>query len=138
MDCMFCAIAAGRSAAEVVYEDEWTVAFMDINPANTGHTLIVPRQHARDIWDIDEDSAAAVMRAATRVARAVRAGLAPDGLNLVQASGRAAFQSVFHFHLHVIPRWREDGLRPPWRPSPGDRESIRAAAALIREHIEER
>ena len=136
-DCVFCAIVEGRAPAEVVYEDEATMAFMDINPATSGHLLVIPRQHIRDIFEIDEDRAAAVMRSAVRVARALSAAVQPDGLNLVQASGRAAFQSVFHFHLHVIPRWWDDGLRQPWRPIPGDAAAIQATALRIRDHIEE-
>ena len=135
MDCIFCAIIEGTAPAEIVYEDEATVAFMDINPANPGHTLVVPRQHVRDVFDIDEETGAAVMRAAVRVARAIKAALQPDGVNLMQASGPAAFQSVFHFHLHVVPRWWDDSLKLPWRPVPGDPPAIRAVAARIREHI---
>jgi len=135
MDCIFCAIIEGKAPAEMVYEDESVVAFMDINPANAGHTLVVPRQHVRDIFDIGEETAAAVMRAVVRVARAIKAALQPDGVNLLQASGRAAFQSVFHFHIHVVPRWWDDDIMLPWHPRPGDPTAIRAAAARIREHI---
>ena len=135
MDCIFCTIVEGKAPAEVVYEDEATVAFMDINPANPGHVLVVPRQHVRDVFGIDEETAAAVMRAAVRVARAIKAALQPDGVNLMQASGPAAFQSVFHFHLHVVPRWWDDSLKLPWRPTPGDPSAIRAAASRIREHV---
>jgi len=135
--CVFCAIVEGRAPAEVVYQDDATMAFMDINPATTGHVLVIPRRHIRDLLEIDEDSAAAVMRSVVRVARAMREAVQPDGLNLVQASGRAAFQSVFHFHMHVIPRWRDDGLKPPWRSIPGDTGAIRATASRIRDHFEE-
>ncbi len=135
MDCIFCAIIEGKAEAEIVYEDEATVAFMDINPANPGHTLVVPRQHVRDVFDIDEETAAAVMRAAVRVARAIKAALQPDGVNLMQASGPAAFQSVFHFHFHVVPRWWDDSLKLPWRPTPGAPSVIQAAASRIRENI---
>ena len=135
MDCIFCAIIEGKAPAEVIYEDEAVVAFLDINPANDGHTLIVPRQHVQDIFDIGEETAAAVMRAVVRVAQAIKAALQPDGVNLMQASGRAAFQSVFHFHIHIVPRWWGDDLRLPWHPRPGDPVAIRAVAARIREHI---
>jgi len=136
-DCVFCAIVEGKAPAEVVYRDEATMAFMDINPATSGHVLVIPRQHIQDIFEIDEESAAAVMRSAVRVARALVAAVRPDGCNLVQASGRAAFQSVYHFHVHVIPRWWDDGLKRPWRPVPGETAAIRATASLIREHIKE-
>jgi len=135
MDCIFCAIIEGKAPAEIVYEDEATVAFMDINPANPGHVLVVPRRHVRDVFDIDEETAAAVMRAAVRVTRAIKAALQPDGVNLMQASGPAAFQSVFHFHLHVVPRWWDDDLKLPWRPTPGDSSVIQSTASRIREHI---
>ncbi len=135
MDCVFCSIIEGKAPAEIIYEDEATVAFMDINPANPGHTLVVPRQHVRDVFDIDEETAAAVMRAAVRVARAIKAALQPDGVNLFQASGRAAFQSVFHFHIHIVPRWWDDRLKLPWRPTPGYPSAIQSAASRIREHI---
>ena len=137
MDCVFCAIVEGKAPAEVVYEDEMTVAFMDINPANPGHTLVIPRKHVRDIFSMDEETAVTVMRAAVRVARAIEAALQPDGINLIQANGRAAFQSVFHSHLHIIPRWWGDDIVLPWRPKPGDPEAIWATAARIRAHIEE-
>ena len=137
-DCVFCSIRQGTAPAEVVYEDEATIAFMDINPASQGHVLVVPRRHTRDLFDIEESDACDVMRAAVKVARAVKGALRADGVNLFHASGRAAFQSVFHFHIHVIPRWESDGLRAPWRSVPGDLEDIRSAGACIRRHIEER
>jgi len=137
VDCVFCAIVEGKAPAEVVYEDEMTVAFMDINPANPGHTLVIPRQHVRDILAIDEETAAAVMRTAVRVARALEAALQPDGINLIQANRRAAFQSVFHWHTHIVPRWWGDDIVLPWRPKPGDPAAIQATAARVRAHIEE-
>ncbi|MDH7487129.1 MAG: HIT family protein [Anaerolineae bacterium] len=137
MDCIFCAIVEGKAPAEVVYQDEMTMAFMDVNPANAGHTLVIPRKHVPDIFAIDEETAAAMMRTAVRVARAIEAALRPDGINLIQANGRAAFQSVFHSHLHIIPRWWGDGITLPWRPKPGDPAAIQTTAARIRAHIEE-
>jgi len=130
--CIFCAIVAGHAPAEVVYEDEHTLAFMDINPAIQGHVLVVPKKHARDIFDIAEKEAQHVMRAAVRVARAVDQALHPDGVNLIQANRRAAFQSVFHFHVHVIPRWWDDGIAPPWKHARGEPEALREAAERIR------
>jgi len=111
LDCIFCAIVAGRAPAEVIFEDEETIAFMDVNPANPGHILVIPKRHVRDIYKLDEETAAAVMRTTVRVARAIRAALKPDGMNLLQANGRTAGQSVFHFHVHIVPRWHGDGLR---------------------------
>ncbi len=135
MDCIFCAIIEGRAPAEVIFEDEETMAFMDINPANPGHTLVVPKQHVRDIYELDEGAAAAVMRTAVRVARAIKAALQPDGLNLLQSNGRAGGQAVFHLHMHVIPRWYGDGLhlaRPPVRR---ERQAIKEVAARIKAHL---
>ena len=122
--CVFCAIVAGRAPATVVYEDEHTLAFMDINPATRGHVLVVPKRHARDILDVREEDALHVMRTVLRVARAVEQALQPDGLNLIQANRRAAFQSVYHYHVHIIPRWWGDGIAPPWRHAPGDPDEL--------------
>ena len=114
-DCVFCRIVAGPAPAFVVAEDERTVAFLDRAPANPGHTLVVPRAHATDIWAIPEADATAVMAMAKRVAHVLDHRLAPDGLNLVQANRAAGWQEVFHFHLHVVPRWHGDDLVRPWR-----------------------
>ncbi len=130
--CVFCAIVAGKEPAMVVYEDEHTVAFMDINPAVRGHVLVVPRRHARDIFDVSEEDAQHVMGTVVRVARAVEKALQPDGLNVIQANRRAALQSVFHFHVHVVPRWWDDGLKPIWRHEPGDPYVLREVGARIR------
>lgn len=130
-DCLFCRIVAGEVPATIVAEDERTVAFMDINPATRGHALVVPRAHARDVHDIDPDDLGAVAAAAQRIAaRAVRR-LGADGVNLLSSSGPAAWQTVFHFHLHVIPRYHGDPLKLPWAPSPGDMQEIAAAGALL-------
>lgn len=131
--CIFCAIIAGQAPATVVYEDEHTLAFMDINPAVRGHVLVVPKKHARDVFDVSEEDVLHVMRTVLRVARAIDKALQPDGVNLMQANRRAAFQSVYHFHMHVIPRWWDDDITPPWRHAPGDPESLRETGARIRE-----
>jgi histidine triad (HIT) family protein len=120
----------------VVYEDEHTLAFMDINPATRGHVLVVPKRHARDIFDVGEEDALHVMRAVVRVAQAVDEALQPDGVNLIQTNRPAAFQSVYHFHVHVIPRWWGDGIAPPWRHERGDDRELRATGARIREAVE--
>jgi histidine triad (HIT) family protein len=134
-DCLFCQIVAGEIPATVVAQDERTVAFMDINPATRGHALVIPRAHARDVHEIDPEDLKAVAAVAQRLAtRAVQA-LGADGVNLLQSSGRAAWQTVFHFHLHVIPRYDGDPLRLPWVPAPGDPDDIAAAGArLAAEH----
>jgi len=134
--CIFCSIIAGRAPATVVYQDEHTLAFMDINPATSGHVLVVPRRHARDIFDVSEEDAQHVMRTVVRVARAIDRALEPDGVNLIQASRRAAFQSVYHFHMHIVPRWFGDGIAPPWRRVPGDPKALRETGARIRRELE--
>jgi histidine triad (HIT) family protein len=131
-DCLFCKIVAGELPAEKVAEDERTVAFMDINPATRGHLLVVPRKHARDLLDIEPDELAAVVEAAQRMTRRVVETLDADGVNLLNSCGSAAWQTVFHFHIHVIPRYEDDPLRLPWIPGPGDQDEIKAAAARIR------
>jgi histidine triad (HIT) family protein len=135
MQCTFCAIARGEAPAQVVYEDDDTIAFMDINPATPGHTLVIPRAHVRNIYGLDEGTAAAIMSTVLRIARGLRDAMQPDGLNVMQANERAAFQSVFHFHFHLVPRWIGDGLRLPWRPKPGDPLAIAEDAARIREAL---
>ena len=110
--CVFCAIAEGGAPASRVYEDDDVVAFLDIRPIARGHTLVVPRIHAARLEDLDPASGAAVFRAGQRIARAMsRSELATDGTNLVLNDGRAAFQTVFHTHLHVLPRWTGDRVR---------------------------
>ncbi|MFF5205919.1 HIT family protein [Streptosporangium sp. NPDC000396] len=120
-DCVFCEISSGRAPAYRVLEDEHTVAFLDIAPATPGHTLIVPREHARDLWEISEDACAHVTRMVHRVAALLRTALAPDGMSVTHATGEAAGQEVFHFHAHVVPRWNGDDLRVMWnsRQAPG-------------------
>ena len=112
---MFCAIVAGRAPAHRLLEDEHTVSFLNLAPATTGHALVVPRRHAEGLWDLEDEEHARVARAAGRVARLLRVALRPAGVNLVHATGTAAWQSVFHFHLHVVPRYRADELQVMWR-----------------------
>ena len=127
-DCLFCKIIAGELPAQIVGEDDRTVAFMDINPATRGHLLVVPRRHARDLLEIDPDDLAATVQAAQRMARRVVERLDANGVNLLNSCGSAAWQTVFHFHVHVIPRYDGDPLRLPWVPGEGDPEQIAAAA----------
>jgi histidine triad (HIT) family protein len=131
-DCLFCKIVAGEIPATVLAEDERTVTFMDINPATRGHALVVPRVHSRDLLEIDADDLAAVSRAAQVQARTAKDRLAADGVNLINSCGAAAWQTVFHFHVHVIPRYADDPLRLPWVPAPGDTDEIQAAAAALK------
>ena len=131
-DCIFCGIVAGEAPAQVVDEDDRTLSFMDISPATRGHALVIPRAHAADLHAIGAEDLAACMAAAQRLAGRVRDRLGADGVNVLNACGRAAWQTVFHFHLHVIPRYEGDPLHLPWRPEGGDADEIAAAAADLR------
>lgn len=131
-DCPFCKIVAGELPATIVAEDERTVSFMDINPATRGHALIVPREHAGDLLAVGDEDLSACAAAARRLAARVKDALGADGVNLLNSNGSAAWQTVFHFHLHVIPRYRDDPLRLPWVPGPGDPDEIAAAGAALR------
>jgi histidine triad (HIT) family protein len=127
-DCIFCRIISGELPSTRVDEDERTVAFMDINPATRGHVLVVPREHSADLIDIGPEDLAAVTLMGQRIARRQRERLGADGINLLNSCGKVAWQTVLHFHLHVIPRYASDPLRLPWEPAPGDRDEIAAAA----------
>jgi histidine triad (HIT) family protein len=127
-DCLFCKIVAGEVPATLVHEDERTIAFMDINPGTRGHLLVIPREHATDVHEIDPEDLQAVALTGRQMARRVRDRLGADGVNLINSAGSAAWQTVFHFHLHVIPRYEGDPLRLPWQPQPGDQDEIAAAA----------
>ena len=130
-DCLFCKIVARELPATIVGEDEHTLAFMDINPAAPGHLLVVPKRHARDLLEIaPEDLQAVAAMAQQQAARVVRV-LEADGVNLLNSCGAPAWQTVFHFHVHVIPRRAGDPLRLPWDPSPGDLEAIRAVGERL-------
>ena len=118
--CIFCRLVAGDIPAATVYEDRLTIAFMDIGQVNPGHVLVATRRHAANLFDITPEEAAAVMQTAQRVAQAVRQAFDPPGLTLLQANGREGDQTVFHFHLHVVPRHAQDGIALTWpRKEPG-------------------
>ncbi len=131
-DCLFCKIVAGEVPAQIVDEDERTIAFMDVNPATRGHALVVPRRHAADVLEVGDEDLAATILAAKRLSARVMERLDADGVNLINTCGPAAWQTVFHFHVHVIPRYRDDPLRLPWTPAPGDPKQIATAAAALR------
>lgn len=130
--CVFCAIVQGRAEASLVYAEDAVVAFMDLNPINPGHLLVVPRTHSPYLSDLDEDVGALMWRVAHRCARVLRrSGLRTDGVNLFLADGEAAGQEVFHAHLHVIPRYPGDTLRIEAHAQRGERAELDANAALI-------
>ena len=131
-NCLFCRIVAAELPAQIVAQDERTISFMDINPATPGHALVVPRAHARDLLEIDPEDLAAVAIAAQRLARTIEARLGVKGVNLINSCGSAAWQTVFHFHIHVIPRYVGDPLTLPWVPAPGDPAEIAAVADRLR------
>jgi histidine triad (HIT) family protein len=133
-DCIFCKILAGEIPATIVEEDERTIAFMDIAPATRGHALVVPREHAPDLLSVDREDLEAVALAAQRLARRAKERLGADGINLLNSCGAAAWQTVFHFHVHVIPRYDGDPLRLPWVPASGDPAEIAAAAQELVGH----
>jgi histidine triad (HIT) family protein len=127
-DCIFCKILAGSLPANIVDEDERTISFMDIAPATRGHALVIPRTHSTDLLTIEAEDLCAVALAARRLATRAKDRLGADGVNLLNSCGRAAWQTVFHFHIHVVPRYEDDPLRLPWVPAPGDPGEIAAAA----------
>ena len=132
MECVFCAIRDGGLPAMVVAEDERAFAILDINPVNDGHTLVIPRLHVGTLLDIAEEDLVATVQLARRLAAGIYRTLQPDGLTLLQNSGAAAFQSVPHFHIHLIPRWENDGKGLTWKLIPGSPARMRAMAERIR------
>jgi histidine triad (HIT) family protein len=131
-DCIFCKIIRGEVPSFKILEDDRMLAFMDINPANPGHVLVIPKYHAVDLYEIPDPWLSHSAIAVQAVARAVRAALRPHGLNIVQANGPGAAQSVRHFHWHVLPRVRDDNLRLNWGIAPGDMDAIKDTAEKIR------
>ncbi|HEX8155808.1 MAG TPA: HIT family protein [Solirubrobacteraceae bacterium] len=130
-DCLFCKIVAEEIPATIIAQDERTIAFMDINPATRGHALVIPRAHARDVHELDTEDLEAVAAVAQRIAAKARENLSADGVTLLNSNGAAAWQTVFHFHMHVIPRYEGDPLKLPWVPAPGDMDDIAAAGAQL-------
>jgi histidine triad (HIT) family protein len=131
-DCLFCGIVESSIPSETIDSDERTVAFMDINPATPGHALVVPRAHSADLLEVDPADLDATTLAAQRLAKRMKEILDADGINVLNACGAAAWQTVFHFHLHVIPRYEDDPLKLPWIPEEGDKDEIAAVAEKLR------
>ena len=134
-DCVFCRIVAGQIPSTRVYEDELAVAFMDIGQVNPGHVLVALKAHAESLYELDDAQAGAVQRAAARVARAIRAAFAPQGLSVYQANGKPAGQTVFHYHVHLVPRHEGDGMALTWPVKNPPREELEKHAARIREKL---
>lgn len=134
-DCIFCKIIAGEIPSFKLYEDDATFAFMDINPANDGHALVIPKDHAKDVHAVSDDSISRTVITAKKIAAAVEKIVSPGGINLVQCNGPAAGQSVFHFHMHVLPRREGDELKMNWGLKPGDMDAIGKLAKKIKENL---
>ena len=131
-DCIFCKIVAGELPSERVDEDAHTVAFMDINPWTRGHALVIPRNHSTDLLEVGDEDLHHTAAAAKRLAARMKERLGAEGVNLLNACGEAAWQSVFHFHIHVIPRWSDDPLRLPGQPLQVDQDELARVAAELR------
>ncbi|MCT9930943.1 HIT domain-containing protein [Planotetraspora sp. A-T 1434] len=129
--CVFCDIVAGRLGAEILYEDDATVAFLDNTAVMEGHTLVIPRRHAADLWEITEEDAAAVMRTVHRMAGRIREVFDPDGLTLFQANRDAGWQDQFHLHVHLVPRKDGDHLCRPWKADRADPQALAATRARL-------
>jgi histidine triad (HIT) family protein len=134
-DCIFCKISDGEIPSFKVFEDDRTLAFMDINPVNPGHVLVIPKYHATDLMQIPTDCLKATMVTAQMIARSVDKALKPNGINLVQSNGPGAGQSVFHLHVHIIPRISGDKLKLNWGIAPGNMDAIGAVAERIRANL---
>jgi histidine triad (HIT) family protein len=131
-DCIFCGIVAGTMPAERVYEDERTIAFLDIAPACDGHVLVIPRAHSDDIHTADAADLAAVAATVQQMAARVSGALGAEGVSVVQSNGRAAGQTVFHYHVHVLPRFPGDGVLVPWKMARASPEDLARIGALLR------
>jgi histidine triad (HIT) family protein len=134
-NCVFCRIVAKQIPATVVHEDEHTLAFMDIGQVNPGHVLVAVKQHAENIFALDDARASAAFRAAARVARAIREAFAPQGLSVYQANGAAAGQTVLHFHIHLVPRHEGDGMALTWPVKNPPQEKLVEYAEKIRARL---
>jgi histidine triad (HIT) family protein len=135
MDCIFCKIVAGEIPCFRLYESDDTLAFMDINPANEGHALVIPKQHSADIHAVSDAAISSTVVTAKKIAAAIEKTLNPGGMNLLQCNGRAAAQSVLHFHMHVLPRREGDELKLNWGIEPGDMDAIGQLAERIRANL---
>ena len=135
MDCIFCKIVAGEIPCFKLYESADTLAFMDINPANEGHALVIPKEHSADVHAVSSAAISATVITAKMIAAAIEKTLSPDGINLLQCNGPAAAQSVLHFHMHVLPRRDGDQLKLNWGLEPGDMDAIGKLAERIRANL---
>ena len=133
--CVFCRIVAKEIPAAVVFEDEHTIAFMDAGQVNPGHVLVAAKGHAENLYELNDAQAAALLKTAAHVARAIRAAFNPPGLSVYQANGSAAWQTVFHYHMHLLPRHEGDGMTLTWPAKNPPREKLSEYAGLIRDKL---
>jgi histidine triad (HIT) family protein len=131
-DCIFCKVVAGELSAEIVAEDEHTISFLDINPWTRGHALVIPRGHSRNLYEIGEEDLARTLDGAKELALRMRDRLGCDGVNLINSCEPAAWQTVFHFHVHVIPRYADDPLKLPTRPQHAEPDELAEVAGQLR------
>ena len=131
-NCIFCKVIAGELPGEIVDSDERTITVMDINPATRGHVVVIPREHAADLAAVSDEDLVATMHSVRRMVDRMRETLEPAGFNVLNNTGRAAWQSIFHFHVHVIPRYEDDPLQLPWLPEPADPDELAAVASELR------
>ena len=137
VDCIFCRIVAKQIPASVIHEDEHTLAFMDLGQVNPGHVLVATKAHVENVFGLDETQAGALFRTVAKIARASRAAFGAPGMNLFQANGKAGAQTVFHFHMHVLPRWEDDGMSLVWPAKNPPREVLEGYSAKIRAELAE-
>ncbi|MGY4690484.1 HIT family protein [Salibacterium sp. K-3] len=137
-NCIFCKITSGDIPAAVVYEDDFCLAFVDLGQATKGHTLLIPKDHQENIYELEEETASHLFRTAPKIANAIKQGFQPEGMNLVNNNGKAASQSVFHYHLHFIPRYgADDGFQPVFEDNSSSytSEDLQAIAKNINRHL---
>jgi histidine triad (HIT) family protein len=132
LNCIFCKVIAGEITGQVIDSDDRTLTVMDINPATRGHAVVVTREHAPSLEELSDEDLLAAMQTVRRVVGRMRETLRPDGFNVLHNIGRAAWQSIFHFHVHVIPRYKDDPLQLPWLPEPAEPEELARVAEVIR------
>jgi histidine triad (HIT) family protein len=131
-DCVFCRIVAGQIPSTRVHEDEHTLAFMDLGQVNPGHVLVAVKRHAANLYELDDVQAAAVARATVKISKAIKAAFQPEGLSVYQANGKPAGQTVFHYHVHLLPRHEADGMELTWPVKNPPREKLEDYAGKIR------
>jgi len=134
-DCVFCRIVAGNAPARRVYENESVLAFLDINPISVGHTLVIPKPHFVNVYDLPDEQFARIVAVTRKLVLHYRTAIGAQSVNLLHSAGRPARQDVFHFHLHIIPRYENDGLHLGYRPRAGNLEDPDAVLARLRQGL---